>query len=60
MANYIKDTQKYWQERTQHRVALDRKRDGASSLEKRKMEERISSDVRFMRTGKIISTKETL
>jgi len=57
MVNYIKDTNKYWQAREQSRIALDSKRARAPLSEKRKMAGHIASDVRFLKTGRVISSK---
>lgn len=55
--HYIRDIKKFWQIRKHSRIALDERRANAPLSEKRRVSERILSDARFMKTGRIISPK---
>ncbi len=50
--DYITDTKKFWQERRQFRIALDKKR--ANVSENKRILEQIYSDIRFLKTGVIV------
>ncbi|OGO32693.1 MAG: hypothetical protein A2Z29_04975 [Chloroflexi bacterium RBG_16_56_11] len=54
---YIKDTEKFWRKREKARSALDRKRAGASLVEKVEIAEKLRADAAFLKGGKIITTK---
>ena len=55
--HYIRDTKKFWQIREHSRIALDKRRANAPLSEKTRVSERLLSDARFMKTGRIISPK---
>lgn len=55
--NYMKDTRKFWQAREKARVTLDAKRANVSYAEKAKIAEKLRSDARFLKSGKIVSPK---
>jgi hypothetical protein len=57
MVSYLKDTKKYWQAREQARIALDSKRAKASPMTKARVAEHLASDIRFLKTGRVVSTK---
>lgn len=56
-ANYMKDTRKFWQAREKARVTLDTKRANVSYAEKAEIAEKLRSDARFLKSGKIVSPK---
>jgi hypothetical protein len=56
VSNYIKDTKKYWQVREKSRITLDLKRSSASPSDKARETKNIASDVRFLKTGRVISS----
>ena len=55
--NYLKDTKKFWQERADARIILDKKRQCASDTAKKKEASQLKADSLFLKTGRIPSTK---
>ena len=57
--NYLKDTKGFWQIREKARKNLDIKRAGASYSEKVAIASKLRSDARFLKNGRIISSKSS-
>jgi hypothetical protein len=55
--NYLKDTKKFWQERAEARIALDKKREGASLSAKKKEAKQLEDDALFLKSGRAVSSK---
>ncbi len=55
--NYLKDTKRFWQERADARISLEKKREGATLAAKEKEAKQLKSDSLFLKTGRILSTK---
>jgi len=55
MVSFVKDTKRFWREREQSRIALDVKRANAPPSEKKRIRAHIRSDIRFLRTGRLLS-----
>ena len=57
--NYLKDTKRFWQTREKARKNLDTKRTSASYSEKVTIADKLRSDARFLKSGRIISSKSS-
>lgn len=57
--DYLKDTKKFWQTREKARRNLDAKRAGVSFGKKATIAEKLRSDARFLKSGRIISSKSS-
>lgn len=55
--NYLKDTKRFWQTREKARRNLDAKRASVSYSEKVTTASKLRSDARFLKSGRIISSK---
>jgi len=55
--NYMKDTKGFWQTREKARKNLDAKRASASYSEKIIIADKLHSDARLLKSGRIISPK---
>lgn len=55
--NYLRDTTKFWQNRTIARKKLDAKRSSAPYSQKVMTVERLADDAKFLKTGRIVSAK---
>ena len=54
---YLKDTKKFWQERAEARITLDKKRECASLAAKKKEAKQLEADALFLKSGRVISSK---
>lgn len=57
--NYLKDTKKFWQTREKARRNLDTKRASVSFSKKATIAGKLRSDARFLKSGRIISSKSS-
>ena len=57
--NYIKDTKKFWQTREKARRNLDAKRASVSYSEKIIIADKLRSDARLLKNGRITSSKSS-
>ena len=55
--NYLKDTKKFWQERADARIVLDKKRECASDTARKKEAKQLKADSLFLKTGRVLSPK---
>jgi len=58
--NYLKDTKGFWQAREKARKNLDAKRADVSYSEKVNIADKLRSDARFLKSGRIASCKSSL
>ena len=57
--NYLKDTKRFWQTHEKARRNLDAKRASVSYSEKLTIASKLRSDARFLKSGRIISSKSS-